>query len=101
SLGPLSDLLYASAVKLPAPVAPPPTLALPVLPPLPLAVSVHSAAVRVPPLSLVTCFTNVRLGALSSLVMVQVAVSPLARVMLLQFGRGACRVRWVIGVAAS
>ena len=42
----------------------------------PVAVNVQSLGSNVPPLSLVTDLTNLRVGAISSLVMVQVLLSP-------------------------
>ena len=42
----------------------------------PVAVNVQSLGSNVPPLSLVTDLTNLRVGAMSSLVMVQVLLSP-------------------------
>ena len=58
------------------------TAGLPVLPEMvvgPVALRVQAGAGAVPPLSLVTVLTRVRLAATSSLVIVQVVVAPLPR----------------------
>ena len=57
------------------PAAPGP-LSVPAAPPL--AVSVHALSAAVPPLSFTTTLFSVKLGTLSSLVIVQTALCPLA-----------------------
>src|SRR5215470_4253394 len=74
----VSDKAYVPAEK----VAPLSTGEVPLSGVGPEADKVKSATVAVPPLLLVTILRRCSAGALSSLVIVQVALSPLARVML-------------------
>src|SRR2546423_15705668 len=91
---PLSASVYVSALNVPPldtsvwPAAPAPDRFVGV-PPVPVAVNVHSDSAAVPPLSLVTILSSTSDGGLSLLMMVHIALSPLAS----KIGRASCRER--------